>query len=99
MNKEEFAIVYADLDNFKAYNDVYGFAAGDEIIKFTSKVLSEHIHKIENSDNFVGHIGGDDFVAVISKYDYPKICKEIIKEFLYVPTRVVVALNPVSESI
>lgn len=81
MNKEEFAIVYADLDNFKAYNDVYGFAAGDEIIKFTSKVLSEHIHKIENSDNFVGHIGGDDFVAIIGKTEYSKVCQDIIDQF------------------
>lgn len=81
MNKEEFAIVYADLDNFKAYNDVYGFAAGDEVIKFTSKILSENIHKIENSDNFVGHIGGDDFVAIIGKTDYDSICQDMIAQF------------------
>ena len=77
--KEDFAVLYFDLDNFKAYNDVYGFSNGDEIIKFTAKIIVKHVHEIPVGDNFVGHIGGDDFVAVISKYDYPKICKEIIK--------------------
>lgn len=81
LNKEIFAILYFDLDNFKAYNDVYGFANGDEIIKFTARTISKHIHQVENSDNFVGHIGGDDFVAIIGKSDYDKICQDIIAEF------------------
>ena len=81
LNKETFAILYFDLDNFKAYNDVYGFSNGDEIIKFTARVITKHIHLIQNSDNFVGHIGGDDFVAIISPSDYDKICQEIIAEF------------------
>ena len=79
--REGFAVVYLDLDNFKAYNDVYGFSNGDEVIKFTAKTIVKYIHEIPEGDNFVGHIGGDDFVAVISKYDYPKLCKDIIKEF------------------
>ena len=81
LNKEEFAILYFDLDNFKAYNDVYGFSNGDEIIKFTSRVISKYIHQIQNSDNFIGHIGGDDFVAITSKTDYEIVCKNIISEF------------------
>ncbi|MBR2289704.1 MAG: GGDEF domain-containing response regulator [Clostridia bacterium] len=81
LSREEFAVVYLDLDNFKAYNDVYGFSNGDEIIKFTAKTIVKHVHEIPTGDNFVGHIGGDDFVAVISKYDYPKLCQDIIKEF------------------
>lgn len=81
LNKETFAILYFDLDNFKAYNDVYGFANGDEIIKFTARTISKHIHQVENSDNFIGHIGGDDFVAIIGKTDYDKVCQDIINEF------------------
>ncbi len=81
LNKEVFAILYFDLDNFKAYNDVYGFANGDEIIKFTSRVISKYIHQIPESDNFIGHIGGDDFVAITSKTDYEKVCQNIISEF------------------
>ena len=81
LNKEKFAIMYFDLDNFKAYNDVYGFANGDEIIKFTAKVILKNVHNIENSDNFVGHIGGDDFVAIVGETDYDKVRQDIIAEF------------------
>ena len=81
LNKEKFAILYFDLDNFKAYNDVYGFSNGDEIIKFTARTITKHIHQIPNNDNFVGHIGGDDFVAIISPTDYEEVCKNIIAEF------------------
>ena len=81
LNKETFAILYFDLDNFKAYNDVYGFANGDEIIKFTARVISKNVHGIENSNNFIGHIGGDDFVSIIDPTDYDNLCKQIINEF------------------
>ena len=81
LNKETFAILYFDLDNFKAYNDVYGFSNGDEIIKFTARTISKHVHQIQDSDNFIGHIGGDDFVAIIGQTDYDKVCQEIIQEF------------------
>ncbi len=81
LNREKFAILYFDLDNFKAYNDVYGFSNGDEIIKFTARTISKYIHQIPDSDNFMGHIGGDDFVAITGQADYDKICQEIIIEF------------------
>ena len=81
LNKEEFAILYFDLDNFKAYNDVYGFSNGDEVIKFTAKIIVNNIHDIPTGDNFVGHIGGDDIVAIIERYDYDSLCKKIISEF------------------
>lgn len=82
-NNEEFAIIYADLDNFKAYNDVYGFANGDEVIKFTGRVLTENIHKdeTEEDNNFIGHIGGDDFIAIINKRDSYEVATNIIKQF------------------
>ena len=81
LKKEVFAMVYFDLDNFKAYNDVYGFSNGDEIIKFTARVINKYIHRLENSENFIGHVGGDDFIAVISKADYDKLCTDIIDDF------------------
>lgn len=81
LKKEEFAMLYFDLDNFKAYNDVYGFSNGDEIIKFTANIITKHIHKLVECQNFVGHVGGDDFVAVVSKIDYETLCKDIIKDF------------------
>ena len=83
LNKEEFVMLYLDLDNFKAYNDVYGFLNGDEIIKFTARIAVDNIDKLSTSGNtFVGHIGGDDFVAIVSATDdYEKICQNIIAEF------------------
>ncbi len=79
--KEPFAMVYLDLDNFKAYNDVYGFLKGDEIIKFTAKTILKNVHTDEYEDSFVGHIGGDDFVAIIAQTDYDIICQNIIADF------------------
>ena len=79
--KETFAMIYIDLDNFKAYNDVYGFLKGDQIIKFTAKIILKNVHTDEYEDSFVGHIGGDDFVAIVSETDYEKICQNIITDF------------------
>ena len=83
LNKEDFVMLYLDLDNFKAYNDVYGFLNGDEIIKFTARTIGNNIDKLSNSGNtFIGHIGGDDFVAIVSEEDnYESICQNIIAEF------------------
>ena len=81
LKKESFAVMYYDLDNFKAYNDVYGFSNGDEVIKLLSKIIVKHIHEIEYGNNFIGHIGGDDFVSIIEKYDYDYLCNSIISEF------------------
>ena len=79
--KETFAMIYIDLDNFKAYNDIYGFLKGDQIIKFTAKTILKNVHTDEYEDSFVGHIGGDDFVAIVSETDYEKICQNIIADF------------------
>lgn len=79
--KETFAMIYIDLDNFKAYNDIYGFLKGDQIIKFTAKTILKNVHTDEYEDSFVGHIGGDDFVAIVSETDYERICQNIITDF------------------
>ena len=80
-NKEEFSVLYLDLDNFKAYNDVYGFLKGDEIISFTSRIILQCVHD-ENADKtFVGHIGGDDFVAIVPYIEIDNLCQNIIAAF------------------
>ncbi|MFZ5645744.1 MAG: GGDEF domain-containing protein [Bacillota bacterium] len=76
-----FVLVYVDLDDFKAFNDRYGFDSGDRLLLFTSKVLSGVCRKYGNPDDFVGHLGGDDFV-IISTYDkVDTICRKIIRYF------------------
>lgn len=81
LKKEKFAVLYLDLDNFKSYNDLYGFTKGDEMIKFTARTIVKNIHNSDSESSFVGHIGGDDFIAIVSGADYEQICKDIIKEF------------------
>ena len=82
LRNEKFIVLYLDLDNFKAYNDVYGFLKGDQIIKFTASVILKNINSAAGEDIFVGHIGGDDFVAIIGEtMSYEKICQDIISEF------------------
>ena len=82
LRNQAFEVLYFDLDNFKAYNDVYGFLKGDEVIKLTARIITKYVHTIEESDIFVGHIGGDDFVAVLDgTINYNVICQDIIAEF------------------
>ena len=67
MVREEspFAVLYADLDNFKAYNDQKGFVQGDRLIQATARILQDAVAGRAGADGFVGHVGGDDFVAVV----------------------------------
>ena len=78
---ETFCVLYLDLDNFKAYNDVYGFLKGDEIIEFTADTILTCIHNSGFQENFVGHIGGDDFVAINPGSECDKICQQILAHF------------------
>jgi len=78
---EQFAIAYADLDNFKPYNDKYGFSRGDEIIRMTSRLITNIVKTYDPKNCFVGHIGGDDFVFIASPDKIGKISEEIIRNF------------------
>jgi GGDEF domain-containing protein len=78
--QEHFAVCYADLDDFKAYNDYYGYFYGDKVIKLVARVIRETVLD-QQPDGFVGHIGGDDFVYVISPENIPTICQSVIQRF------------------
>lgn len=80
-NKGEFSVLYLDLDNFKAYNDIYGFLRGDEIIEFTAQTILKCTHQYFPEGSFVGHIGGDDFVAIIPAAEVDNVCQSIIATF------------------
>ena len=81
LRQEPFCVLYVDLDNFKAYNDVYGFLKGDEIIEFTAETIVKMVHSDELENTFVGHIGGDDFVAIVPGTNCEKLCQNIISYF------------------
>ncbi|MFZ3171499.1 MAG: response regulator [Carboxydocellales bacterium] len=76
-----FAVLYLDLDNFKAYNDVYGFLKGDEVLKLLAHILTQCIKELGNRDDFVGHIGGDDFIAITTPDKVDIICPALITQF------------------
>ena len=81
LRREPFCVLYLDLDNFKAYNDVYGFLKGDQIIEFTADTIIKCVHESGLEDSFIGHIGGDDFVAVVSGLNCEKLCQNILAYF------------------
>ena len=81
--KEETSLAFCQLDlsHFKAFNDRYGYARGNEVIQATAKIVTEVVKGQGNAESFVGHIGGDDFVVITSAETYEKICLAIIDSF------------------
>lgn len=76
-----FAIYYADLDNFKAYNDHYGYVKASEVIKITAEIIYKAAGKATDTEVFVGHIGGDDFIIIADCEPAESICRQIIADF------------------
>ena len=79
--KAPIAFCLMDIDNFKAYNDHYGYAKGNDIIQATAAIISEAVAKYGNEDDFIGHIGGDDYVLITTPDLYPRICQAVIDNF------------------
>ncbi len=77
LNTNPWSIIYLDLDNFKAYNDAFGFPNGDSMLK----ALADSMRHNVNDDDFLGHIGGDDFVIITSYHDVTRLCESIQQEF------------------
>ncbi|MBI4052376.1 MAG: response regulator [Elusimicrobia bacterium] len=75
------AVLYIDLNQFKAYNDAYGFEAGDRVIKTTGNLLVEMAREADGDQAFVGHIGGDDFILITHPDKAEILCQKIIKKF------------------
>lgn len=75
------AIVHADLDNFKSFNDHYGFMRGDQVIKYTAHSLLEAAGENPDEEVFVGHIGGDDFVAIVDPDSVEAFCQATMRIF------------------
>lgn len=73
-----FHAAYFDLNNFKPYNDLYGYWRGDEMIKLASAVIVRHC---DSRCDFLGHVGGDDFVVLFQSPDWELRCRRIIEEF------------------
>ena len=75
---EPFVVCYWDLDHFKPYNDVYGYRRGDELIQWTGRLLPE---VFSNQDDFVGHVGGDDFISIFPEFNWELRVGELLSRF------------------
>ncbi|MEE9441698.1 MAG: GGDEF domain-containing protein [candidate division Zixibacteria bacterium] len=84
---QQFAVCYADLDNFKAFNDYYGYYYGDRVVRLTSRIIKDIVFDLCR-EGFVGHIGGDDFIFIIPGELVPNICENILRTFdAFIPFR------------
>ena len=74
----DFHVAYFDLNNFKPFNDCYGYSKGDQVIRLLGELITRFA---EHESNFIGHIGGDDFVVVYRAADWQLSCERILREF------------------
>ena len=80
-SKEPWSLLYLDLDNFKAFNDAYGFLTGNDMIRLVGRICQRVVRKYGNSDDFVGHVGGDDFVVVTTPELAHTLCSYICEYY------------------
>ncbi len=73
-----FTVVYVDLDHFKPYNDIYGYARGDELLQFCGQLLQ---NSVDPQLDFVGHVGGDDFILLLRSPHWRSHCEQILSDF------------------
>ncbi|HLB62518.1 MAG TPA: response regulator [Actinomycetota bacterium] len=76
-----FSVLYSDLDNFKAYNDQKGFVRGDRMIQSAARIIQDAVVEMGGPDAFVGHVGGDDFIAMTTPEVAEDVAKRICERF------------------
>ncbi|MBW2483135.1 MAG: sensor domain-containing diguanylate cyclase [Deltaproteobacteria bacterium] len=79
--KRPIAFCLLDIDHFKSFNDRYGYARGNELIKTTAAIIRKAVIELGSTMDFIGHIGGDDFVIITTPNRYDRICRAIVKTF------------------
>lgn len=78
---DAFAFCLVDLDNFKVYNDRYGYARGSDVIQGVANLLRQVVERVGGAEDFLGHVGGDDFVLVTTAGRHEPICRAIVEAF------------------
>lgn len=76
-----FAACYFDLDNFRAFNDHYGYEQGDRVIRFLAKLIGDSLNQMASGDDFLAHLGGDDFILLTLPVKATAVCDYVIKGF------------------
>ncbi|MDF1614499.1 GGDEF domain-containing protein [Desulfurivibrio dismutans] len=77
----DYAVCYVDIDNFKPYNDRYGFSRGDEVILMVARIIVNVIEEKAREGSFIGHVGGDDYVFIVTAEKAEEVCRQIIDNF------------------
>ncbi len=80
-SKDAYGVCYIDIDNFKPYNDRYGFARGDEVLLMVARLTVNVVEEIARNGSFVGHVGGDDFVFIVREEHIEPVCQRLIANF------------------
>ncbi len=80
-NDQPFSVIFVDLDNFKSYNDKYGFEKGDSVLLYTANLLKVSLKEYGEDDSFLGHIGGDDFIIFTKEDNVDALCRHFIEQF------------------
>lgn len=81
MRRDEWGIIYIGINGIEAFTEVYGFVAGDEVLRYTAMVISESVDTIGTSSDFIGHVGGDDFLIITEKSLVEPLVKDLEKRF------------------
>ncbi len=81
MRKANWGLLYIGLPGLEAFNDVYGFVAGDEVLRFAALIMGETVDKLGTSEDFIGHVGGDDFIIITQGDRVNAIADALAKRF------------------
>jgi len=76
-----YGVCYLDIDNFKPYNDRYGFSQGDDVILMVARIAVNVVEELAREDSFIGHVGGDDFVVIVPEAKIVPVCEKILANF------------------
>jgi len=78
---EPYGVCYIDIDNFKPYNDRYGFSRGDEVLLMVARITVNVVEELAREGSFVGHVGGDDFVFIVKEKYIRPVCERLVENF------------------
>jgi diguanylate cyclase (GGDEF)-like protein len=81
IRREQWSVLYIGINHIDAFNDVYGFVAGDDVLRFTAMLLAEVVDELGSGGDFIGHIGGDDFIVISTPDAAPQIKARLTQRF------------------
>jgi diguanylate cyclase (GGDEF)-like protein len=81
MRRQDWSVLYIGISHISDFNDVYGFVAGDDVLRFTAMLLAEIVDELGSGSDFIGHIGGDDFLIISTPEASPQIKEHLIQRF------------------